>query len=76
MDLLVKNVPPELHECLRRHARASRRTISEVVLDAVERELARQEWLERFAGRPATKLGVSAAQMLELERLGHDKQLG
>ncbi|MDE0219408.1 MAG: hypothetical protein OXJ90_09070 [Spirochaetaceae bacterium] len=76
MDLLVKNVPPELHERLRRHSRASRRTMSEVVLDAVERELARQEWQGRFAGRPSTKLGVPAAQMLELERAGREEQLG
>ncbi|MDE0024003.1 MAG: hypothetical protein OXP69_06250 [Spirochaetaceae bacterium] len=65
MDLLVKNVPQELHERLRRHARASRRTMSEVVLDAVERELARQEWQGRFAGRSTTKLGVPAAKVLE-----------
>ena len=76
MDLLVKNVPQELHERLRRHARASRRTMSEVVLDAVERELARQEWQGRFAGRSTTKLGVPAAQVLEQERAGRDEQLG
>ena len=76
MDLLVKNVPPELHERLRRHARAGGRTIGEVVLDAVERELARREWQERFAGRSTTKPGVSAAQLLELERAGRDEQLG
>ncbi|MDE0230574.1 MAG: hypothetical protein OXJ62_17110 [Spirochaetaceae bacterium] len=76
MDLLVKNVPQELHERLRRHARASRRTMSEVVLDAVERELARQEWQGRFAGRSTTKLGVPAAKVLEQERAGRDEQLG
>ena len=76
MDLLVKNVPPELHERLRRHARVCGRTISEVVLDTVESELARQQWKERFARRPATRLDVSAAQMLELERLEHDERLG
>ena len=75
MDFLVRNVPPELHERLRRHARANRQSIAEVVLGAVERELARKEWQERFAGRTATKLDVSAAQMLELERLGRDEQL-
>ena len=49
--------------------------MSEVLLGAVERELARQEWQGRFAGRPSTKLGVSAAQMLEQERPGRDEQL-
>lgn len=48
--------------------------MSEVVLDAVERELARQEWQERFAARPSTKLGVSATQMLAQERPGRDEQ--
>ena len=76
MNLQVKNVPPELHERLRRHARASRRTMSAVVLVAVQRELARQEWQERFARRPATQLGVSAAELLDQERRGRDEQLG
>ena len=76
MNLQVKNVPSELHERLRRHARASRRTMSAVVLAAVERELARQEWQERFARRPETRLGVSAAELLEQERRGRDEQLG
>jgi len=76
MNLQVKNVPPELHERLRRHARDSRRTMSAVVLDALERELARQEWQERFARRPATKLDVSAAELLDQERRSRDEQLG
>ena len=50
--------------------------MSEVVLTAVERELARQEWHERLARRPATQLGVSAAQLLEQERRGRDAPLG
>jgi hypothetical protein len=44
-------------------------------LTAVERELARQEWQERFAKRPETRLGVSAAELLEQERRGRDEQL-
>jgi hypothetical protein len=42
----------------------------------VERELARQEWHERLARRPATQLGVSGAQLLEQERRGRDAPLG
>ena len=76
MNLQVKNVPPNLYERLRRRAVASRRTMSEVVLTAVERELARQEWHERLARRPATQLGVSGAQLLEQERRGRDAPLG
>ena len=76
MNLQVKNVPPELHERLRRHARASRRTMSAVVLAAVERELAREEWQERVARRPTTQLAVSAAELLDQERRNRDEQLG
>lgn len=50
--------------------------MSAVVLAAVERELGRQEWQERFARRPATQLGVSAAELLDQERRGRDEQLG
>ncbi len=50
--------------------------MSAVVLVAVQRELARQEWQERFARRPATQLGVSAAELLDQERRGRDEQLG
>ena len=42
--------------------------MSAVVLAAVEHELARQEWQERFTRRRATKLGVSAAELLEQDR--------
>ena len=68
MNLQVKNVPPALHERLRRHARARKRTIGEVVLAAVEHELERREWSERFATRPDTDLGTTAASLLEEAR--------
>ena len=74
MNLQVRNVPPELHERLRRHARARNRSMGEVVLDAVEHELARQEWHERFARRPVTDLGVTAASLLEEARGDRDTQ--
>lgn len=68
MNLQVKNVPSALHERLRRHAGVRNRTIGEVVLAAVEHELERQEWAERFATRPETDLGVTAASLLEEAR--------
>ena len=76
MNLQVKNVSPDLHARLRRHARANRSSMREVVLTAVERELPRHEWRERLARRPETELAVSAAAFLEQERLGRDEQLG
>jgi hypothetical protein len=67
-NLQVKKIPDTLHQRLRRYARVNRCTISEVVLIAVERELARREWQERLAQRPTTDLGGSAASMLDQER--------
>ena len=68
-NLQVKNIPDELHERLRRHARVNNCTISSAVLTAVERELARSEWRERLARRPESNLGVEAATLLAEERL-------
>lgn len=67
-NLQVKNIPEELHERLRRHAREHNCTISAAVLTAVERELARWEWRERLAQRSPTDLGILAATLLREER--------
>ena len=67
-NLQVKNVPDDLHDRLRRHARENSRTISAVVLTAVERELSRLEWRERLSKRPKTELGVEASELLSQER--------
>ena len=76
MNLQVKNVPSELHERLRRHARFLNSTMSDVVLGAIERELARHEWRKRHAGRPGVDLGVSAAALLEEVRGARSQELG
>ena len=64
----VKNIPDDLHERLRRHARENHCTISAAVLAAIERELARWEWRQRLNQRPKTDLGVEAAALLTEER--------
>jgi plasmid stability protein len=74
-NLQVKNVPDALHERLRRHAREHNRTMSDIVLSAVERELEMHEWRERWAKRPETDLGVSAASLILEERLARDQEL-
>jgi len=76
MNLQVKNVPSELHERLRRHAHSVKSTMSDVVLTAIEHELARHEWRERHAGRPSVDLGVSAAALLEDVRGTRRQELG
>ena len=67
-NLQVKNLPESLHHRLRGYAQRHHRTISEVALIALEREMARCEWQERLARRPETDLDVSAASLLEEER--------
>lgn len=75
MNLQVKNVPVSLHERLRQRARLQNRTISDLVLAAVERELARQDWLDRLRTRPEVDLGASAASLVEQERALRDQEL-
>lgn len=75
MNLQVKNVPASLHERLRQRARLQNRTISDLVLAAVERELARQDWLDRLRTRPEVDLGASAASLVEEERALRDQEL-
>ena len=75
MNLQVKNVPAELHDRLRQRARLQNRTLSDLVLAAIERELARQEWLDRLRTRPEVGLGVSAASLVEEERAVRDQEL-
>jgi hypothetical protein len=74
-NLQVKNVPDALHQRLRRHVQEHRRTLSNFMLEAIERELARNEWRDRLASRSRTDLGVPAASLLEQERQQRDERL-
>jgi plasmid stability protein len=74
-NLQVKNLPDILHQRLRNYAQKHHRTISDIALAAIEREMARQEWHERLLQRPATELGDSAASLLEQEREQREKEL-
>ena len=75
-DLHVKNFPDDLYEHLRRYALESNRSVSDVVLAAVERELTRWEWQKRLAKHPEADLGVSAVTLLAEERSLRDAELG
>jgi plasmid stability protein len=68
VNLQVKNIPESLHQQLRRCAKQRKSTLSEVVLEAVKRELARSAFHERMANCSPVDLGVSAASLLEEER--------
>lgn len=71
-NLQVKNIPDTLHQRLRHYAQAHRCTLSDILLAAIEHELARREWHERLAHRSTTDLGASAAALLEQERQYRD----
>ena len=75
-NLQVRNIPDDLHERLRRHARENNCTMSSVVLSAVERELARWEWRRRLAQHPTTDLGIAAATLLAEEQSHRDLETG
>ncbi len=74
--LEIRNIPDDLHERLRRHARAHNRTVSAVVVSALEHELACADWRERLAQRSPTDLVVDAAVLLSEERAMRDAEAG
>jgi len=74
-NVQVKNLPDALHERLRDYSRKHQRTISDIVLEAIEREVARNEWHDRISRRPATDLGDAATSLLEQERQQRDRDL-
>jgi len=74
-NLQVKNIPESLHRRLRQYAQRHRYTLSDVVLAAIERELARNEFRDRLAKRPTTNLGGAAASLLEEERQQRAQEL-
>ena len=75
MNLQVKNIPPELHKRLRRQAEFEKRTTNDIVLAAIEHELARHEWRKRYLRYARVTPGVSAAKLLEEERGARRKEL-
>ena len=73
--LQVKNVPDSLYKRLKRQAKKADETLSDVILEAIEKELKRREWRERFTKRPSSDLGGSAASLLAEEGRGKENGL-
>jgi plasmid stability protein len=71
-NIQVKNVPPELNERLHRYAEQQGRSIRDVVLEAVRRELDRRTFAERLRGRTPVKLKTPPGQLLGAERRDRD----
>jgi plasmid stability protein len=72
----VKNVSPELHARLRARARAEGRSLSDYVLDVLERDLSlptMREWLDELEqGEPA--IGLSSERIVETIRQGREER--
>jgi plasmid stability protein len=74
-NLQVKNLPEALHRRLRHYAKKQHRTITDIALEAIEREIARYDWHEKLSRRPASDLGGAASSLLEQERQQREKDL-
>lgn len=74
-NLQVKNVPESLHRKIRACAKRRGRTVRDVVLDAVTREIERVEFRARLAKREPVDLGRPAARSLEEVRAEREREL-
>jgi len=75
-NLQVKNVPQALHRKIRAYAKRKSRTVRDVVLDAVAREIEREDFRARLAKRSPVELGRPAARTLEEAREERARDLG
>jgi plasmid stability protein len=75
-NLQVKNVPERLHRKIRAYAKRRGRTVRDVVLDAVTREIEREEFRIRLSTRDPVELGRPAARTLEEVRADRERDLG
>jgi len=75
-NLQVKRVPEDLYRKIRRLANRQGRTLRDLVLDAVRREVARAEFHERLARRAPVDLGRAAARAVDEVRTERDRETG
>jgi len=74
-NLQVKNVPDALHKKVRAYAKRRGRTVRDVVLSAISREIEREEFEARLAKRRPVDLGTPAARALDEVRKQRDRDL-
>ncbi len=75
-NLQVKNIPDALHRKLRAYASRRGRSIRDVVLEAVTREIEGEEFRARLARRTPVDLGRPAARTLDEVRAERDREVG
>lgn len=74
-NLQVKNVPDSVHRKIRAFAERRARTVRDFVLEAVLREIEREEFRVRLSKRTPVDLGRPAARTLEEIRAERDDRL-
>jgi plasmid stability protein len=67
-NLQVKNIPDELQRKLQRYARREGRTLRDLVLEVLRREVSRREFRARLDKREPVELAEPAARTLERAR--------
>lgn len=75
-NLQVKNVPESLHRKVRSYAKRRGRTVRDVVLEALTREIHREEFRARLARRESVEIGRPAAQTLAEARAEREGEVG
>jgi plasmid stability protein len=75
-NLQVKNVPESLHRKIRAYAQRRGRTLRDVVLEVLAREIQQEEFRVRLAKRQPVDLGRPAARSLEEVRTDRERELG
>jgi antitoxin FitA len=74
-NLQVKNVPEALHRKIRAQAQRRGRTVRDFVLNAVIKEIEREEFRARLARRQSVDLGRPAARSVEETRAERAEEL-
>jgi plasmid stability protein len=75
-NLQVKDVPAALHRKLRAQARRQGRTMRDLILEAVRREVEREDFRLRLLSRRPVDLGRSAATSLDEVRDEREGAIG
>lgn len=73
--LQVRNVPDDVHQLLRERAEKEGRTISEIVLSMLEREVRRprmHDWLDLVAKTPS--VDISTDEIVEMIHEGRSER--
>lgn len=71
--LQIKNVTKQLHAQLKSLAKTKQCTLSELMLEVLKKELAKQRWQEKWNKLPTHSLGMPAAALINAERRGREK---